>query len=414
MPSFRFARPARLPVSGVLFAAFSLAAACSSKDEPLAPGPGTSGNSPGGTGNATAGTGVNGGTTSTGGTSVIVNGGTNSPSASGSSPGGSSSTGGNPAGGNAGTSSTAGNPGSSGSPAGGNSAGGTGGSGGLEEGDTPPWRPLNVQASLGEHVHGDAGMDARAKSLGKLAVDLGVNSGGYISWLAKRGYHSMGAPCGACPAPNLGGSRDEVGTCRMGEFATAEAAVKQKLTSLHQQYPEEDWGYFLNEDGSVRWSDVAISGISHGATTAAIAGRIGARMWRIVSRSGPRDNTCGLGNGQCTVPLSTPSYDANCPDSDVASWLDQPSKTPMNRFYALVGTTDGQCGDIMFNMKRTGYIGEPVLFNMPGAVLTGSNQFFSTQGGHYDFLRAPDGVPNTNEALNIAFGIPAENQNPAF
>ena len=135
-------------------------------------------------------------------------------------------------------------------------------------------------------------------------------------------------------------------------------------------------------------------------------------MWRIVSRAGPRDNECG--NGDCTLPLTTPSYDPACPDSDVASWLDQPSKTPMNRFYALVGTGDGQCGDIMFNMKRTGYIGVPKLFNMAGADLSGTNQFFSTEGGHYDFLRAPDGVTNTDAALNIAFAIPPENQNPDF
>jgi hypothetical protein len=115
-----------------------------------------------------------------------------------------------------------------------------GGMGGLEEGDTPPWRPLDVYAAPGEHQHGNAGMDTRApKLLGKLAVDIGVNSGGYISWLAKRGYHSIGAPCGSCPAPNLGGSRDEVGNCRLEEFMTTEASVKQTLTNLHAQFPEE-------------------------------------------------------------------------------------------------------------------------------------------------------------------------------
>jgi hypothetical protein len=403
-----------LIVASATLAVASALPACSSKEEPpIAPGPSTSGSNQGGSQASTAGTGSSaGGSNATAGTPS--NGGSAGPGNGGVGPqGGGSSTAGGPSGGNAGTGITGGAPG--GAPAGGSDAGGTGGTGGLEEGDTPPWRPLKVDASIGEHVHGNAGMDTRAKKmLGKLAVDIGVNSGGYISWLAKRGYHSIGAPCGSCPAPNLGGGRDEVGECRMQEFATTAASVKQTLTKLHADFPEEDWGYFLNQDGSVRWSDVAITGISHGATTSAIAGRIGERMWRVVSRAGPRDNTCGAGNGQCSVPLSTPSYDPACPDSDVASWLDQPSKTPMNRFYALVGTTDGQCGDIMFNMHRTGYIGQPVLFNMPGAVLTGSNQFFSTQGGHYDFLRAPDGVPNTNAALNIAFGIPPENQNPDF
>ncbi len=62
----------------------------------------------------------------------------------------------------------------------GNSPGGAGGMG-VDPEDTPPWRPLDVFAAAQEHQHGNAGMDARAKSLGKLAVDIGVNSGGYIS-----------------------------------------------------------------------------------------------------------------------------------------------------------------------------------------------------------------------------------------
>ena len=284
----------------------------------------------------------------------------------------------------------------------------------MDEGmDTPPVRPLNVTAAPVEHVHGKAGMDGRAKWLGKLVVDIGVNDGGYSGFLAKRGYHSLGAPCGACAAPNLGNSRDEVGTCRLTEWATTQKSVKDQLTSLQGQYPEEDWGYFLNADGSVRWSDVAITGISHGATTAAISGRLGARMWRIVSRSGPRDNECGLGNGQCSAPLSTPSYDVACPDAKVASWLDQPSKTPMSRFYALVGMMDGQCGDIMFDMHRTKYLGVPTIADEAGAVITGTNQFFFKNQGHYDFLAANGGA-GIAAALNIAFAIPPENQTPTF
>jgi hypothetical protein len=293
-------------------------------------------------------------------------------------------------------------------------AGTSSGGGGLEPGDTPPWRKLNVIAATGEHTHGSAGVDTRAKLLGKLAVDVGVNSGSYSSWLAKRGYHSIGAPCGACAAPNLGAGREAVGTCREGEFANTAASVKATLTSLQQQYSEEDWGYFLNQDGSVRWSDVAITGMSHGATTAAVAARVSVRMWRVVSRSGPRDNGCGKAGGVCTLPLSTPSYDAACAPKDVAAWLDTPSKTPINRFYGLVGTTDVECGDIMFNMQYAKYPGAPVLWNMPGAVLTGTNQFFSTEGGHLDWLQAANVPMNTDEVLNIAFGIPPENQHPNF
>jgi hypothetical protein len=273
-----------------------------------------------------------------------------------------------------------------------------------------------VTAAVGEHVHGNAGLDTRAKMmLGKLVVDIGVNAGGYVSYLAKRGYHSIGAPCGACAAPNLGAGRDTVGDCRLNtEFANTAKSVKDALTSLQGQYPEEDWGYFLNADGSVRWSDVAITGMSHGATTAAVAGRLGARMWRVVSRAGPRDDTCGNNGGVCTMPLSTPSYDPNCMPAEIASWLDKPSLTPIERFYGIDGITDVECGDIMFDMHYAKYPGVPTLFDMPGAVLTGTNQFFSTAGGHLDFLGAANKPMNTEAVLDIAFGIPPENQNPNF
>jgi len=292
------------------------------------------------------------------------------------------------------------------------------GDGGLEPGDTPPWRPLNVTAPPAQYIHmvdGDsAGIDTRAKPIGKLAVDIGVNSGSYQSWLGMRGYHVMGAPCGNCAAPNLAAGRDVVGTCRMGEFAMTQAHVLAALNTLAAQFPTEDWGYFLNQDGTVRWSDVAITGMSHGATTAAVAGRIGVRMWRVVSRSGPRDDTCGVGvSPTATFEAANPPWMANCPLADIASWMDMPSITPIDRFYGLVGTTDVEYGDIMFDMNRTMYPGPPVQWNVAGAVLTG-NQFYSTVGGHLDWLAAADVPINTDEALNIAFAIPAANQNPTF
>jgi hypothetical protein len=183
---------------------------------------------------------------------------------------------------------------------------------------------------------------------------------------------------------------------------------------LQTKYPEEDWGFFENKDGSVRWSDVAITGLSHGATAAAVAGHIGARMWRIVSRSGPRDNICGLPAGKCSAPISTPNYDPACPDTKVASWLDEQSKTPMDRFYGLVGMMDDQCGDIMFDMHRTKYAGAPLIFDADGVDLTKTNQFFAATQGHYDFLAGVTGVKNGAAVLNIAFAIPTEDQTPKF
>lgn len=354
----------------------------------------------------------------------------------GTTPGGSMSTQGGSATGGTSTTGGAGGAGSAGDAVGGTSSGGMpmGGSGGSTTGGTamggsdadpcgmPPWKKLEVTAAIGSHIHGGAGIDNRAKTmLGKLVIDYGYQGGTYQSFLAKRGYHSIAAPTYTeCAAPDLDGSRTRVGDCRMGEFTTTTAQVIANLKMLQSQYPEEDWGYFLTQDGKdIRWSDVALTGLSHGATTAAVAGRIGACVWRVVSRSGPRDNLCGTDSGKtkCSAPLSTPTYDPNCPDAKVAAWLDQPSKTPMDRFYALVGMGDDQCGDIEFNMQRTKYLGVPTIFDMgtlDQATLDATHQFFSSTQGHLDFLAQPNLAKNTAAVLEKAFAIPPENQNPSF
>ena len=286
---------------------------------------------------------------------------------------------------------------------------------GVDPGDTPPSRPLNITATVGMHSHANSAVDTRAKSIGKLAVLLGVSSGGYSSWLGKRGYHEAWTSFAECNAPNLGAGRDAVGTCRLGEWATIEKNITATIVGNATAYPTEDWGYFLNTDGkTVRWSDVAFTGVSHGATTAEIIGRLGARVWRVVSCAGPRDNTCGKGTGTVPFDPNNPPYNPACPAADIASWLDMPSLTPMNRFYGLAGTTDVEYGDIMFNMHYTKYPGVPTQWNVPNPVIAGQNQFYSSEGGHLDFLNAANTPVNTDAVLNLAFAIPVENQNPTF
>jgi hypothetical protein len=349
---------------------------------------------------------------------------TGTPGAAGTGAGVAGSIGSAGAGGGAAGAGAAGQQGAAGTGAAGTGAAGVGAAGTGAAGsapdplDTPPWRPLNVTAAPGLHSHGsDAAVDTRAKSLGKLSVDLGVSGAGFSVWLAKRGYHAVGSSFGECNAPNLGAGRDAVGTCRMGEWQMVETKVTALIKGLAVSAPAEDWGYFLTQDGSsVRWSDVAFSGVSHGATTAAIIGRLGARVWRVVSSAGPRDNTCGKGPFSLPYDPAKPPFDPACPDSDVASWLDMPTKTPMERFYAIDGVGDGEYGDIMFHLQRTMYPGMPVQFDTAGAVLTGTNRFISMGGGHLDFLNSADSVKplNTNAVLNIAFAIPPANQNPTF
>jgi hypothetical protein len=115
-----------------------------------------------------------------------------------------------------------------------------------------------------------------------------------------------------------------------------------------------------------------------------------------------------------TYDPAHPPYNVNCPLADIASWLDMPTMTPMDRFYGLEGTTDVEFGDIMFNMMYTKYPGVPTQWNIPNPVLDGQHQFYSTVGGHLDFLNAANTPVNTDAVLDLAFAIPVANQNPTF
>jgi hypothetical protein len=405
-------------------------------------GPGGTGSSSGNAGTGSQGTGAAGngsgtaGSTGPGSGQAGDNGGTGTAGGNASGTAGSTGAGGTgtgTAGGNG--AGTAGSTGSGGSTTGtgGSGAGGTGvtttgtagatGTGGTgpDPCGTPPWRPLHVTATAALHAHGTmAAMDGRATSLGKLVVDLGVSGGGPPIWLIKRGYHGMGSSFAECAAPNLGAGRDAVGNCRLNtEWAKIKADTLAELQTLAKSNPEEDWGYFLTQDGmNVRWSDVAFHGVSHGATTAAIIGRLGACVWRAVSSAGPRDDTCGKGAPPFPLPYNSmsPPFDPNCPLADIASWLDMPTMTPMDRFYEIDGVTDSEFGDIMFDVDHTKYPGVPTQFDVAGAVLTQTNRFISAGGGHLDFLNSAENVKpmNTDAVLNIIFAIPPANQNPNF
>lgn len=310
--------------------------------------------------------------------------------------------------------------GTAGTSTGGTGQGGTGvGAGGDPNaaGDTPPLRPLNITAAKARHQHEAGGrpfaVDNRAPiMMGKLIIDLGVDSGGIYNFALNRGFHVYGGQIFHCDINY--DTREHNGDCRletvdgMDHDPMANVSYEQSLSGrlaagliqLHKDFPEEDWGYFLNADDTVRWSDVGITGFSHGAQTAARVGKA-MRVYRAVSRSGPRDNECGR-NGQ------TPPYDLNCDEKYISAWLDEPSKTPMDRFFGFVGMTDGQAGDDQFSMERMGYIGEPVDINTVPYPYNGSHRFLASGEGHSGFDNA-----KYWPALGIAWGVPQANMDYA-
>jgi hypothetical protein len=312
---------------------------------------------------------------------------------------------------------------------------GVSGAGGIGE-DIPPWRPLGITVSPGLHTHTTpsgltAGLDNRAaKMAGKVVLDIGVVSGGYEAYLGKRGFHVIGVKdVNDCTVNDWSQGRDFDGDCRFNNLdglphgtqktVTTEQAIMnqvfQTLTTFEKSYPGEGWGYFLTQDGKgVRWSDTIFTGISHGAQDAACFAHE-LRVSAAVSSSGPRDNTCGKGavpgnydpNNPPWFPLAATCDATHCCVDHIASWIDSPSATPIDRYYGFVGEADTQYGDIMFTMERMHFVGAPVNVTQVAAPYNGSHRFYANVG-HGALSEFPIA------AVNVAFGVLPENSNPTF
>jgi hypothetical protein len=384
---------------------------------------GTSGTS--GTAGSTsgAGTAATAGTTgASGGQGGAVAAGGNSGAGSGTGGGGGAGAGGNGTGGI----STGGNG------TGGISTGGVG-AGGTASSDTPPSRPLAVKATAGRHEHSflpsaaDAEVsfndktqlaifDNRApKLVGKLVLPFGGagetagSLGGQGEFCARRGFHVL-AIAAFQDYDIVLGDPDFYGDARRqvfdgithttkGEFANVKMVAadgvarrtQKALAYLHGKYPDEDWGYYLQPDGGVRWSDVIFTGMSHGASSAARFAML-VRAWRAVSVSGPRDNTCMSLNQD------------NC-GGVVAKWFDEEPATPIERFFAITGKTDAQHTQHLYAMEHMGYVGKAVAVRGAAPPYGGSHRFIA-DGGHQEFC----GQAAYDDACNLAFDVPLENR----
>lgn len=259
--------------------------------------------------------------------------------------------------------------------------------------------------------------------MGKLIIDLGVSSGGIYNFGVDRGFHTyggeiqLGSSGNQCTiyqgCPFQGNDEAHNGDCRWNTFdgmphgdsnadspeTSLSGRVQAALQELAVNAPGQGWDYFLDGNGNVRWSDVGITGYSHGAQSAALIA-VKQCIWRAVSRSGPRDNGCGNGayNG------SDPPYNPDCMNC-ISDWIDETPASPISHFYGFVGQGDSQYGDIMFTMERMGFIGEPV--DTGAADFGGSHRFFSG-GGHDDFTGG-----QYDNAMQEAWSVPQENMDYA-
>jgi hypothetical protein len=275
-------------------------------------------------------------------------------------------------------------------------------------------------------VNGDrpAAVDLRVPTImGKLVVNLDVSVGNIYEFAVDRGFHvyggeiQMGATGMQCEiyqgCPFMNNDQEHNTNCRWNTFDgmphgdqngdSVETSLSGKLKAALQELvanaPGEGWDYFLDGAGNVRWSDVGITGYSHGAQSAVMFA-VKQCMWRAVARSGPRDNGCGTGTGSGDFDPNNPPWNANCANC-ISTWLDETPASPISHFYGFVGLGDVQYGDIMWAMNHMGFLGDPVNISTtdPGE----SHRFYSG-GGHDDFTGA-----DFNTAMQKAWSVPQEN-----
>jgi hypothetical protein len=311
--------------------------------------------------------------------------------------------------------------------------GGTTGAGGASTtGDTAPWRdmmasdgmrhnvrfsaktadPTNAAMMDGASHPGDnqiAEVDASKPLKKKLCVVLpGIGNGpgqGIGDWAAGQGYHvfQVAYSNAISEAANGDTNLDTPGNTRMNQFdgkgRTPSNANTKRYDSIEGRLiaginylvdhdPGADWGWFLNKDGTMRWSDGCFIGYSYGASHLAVI----ARFVRI-----------GLG-----VSVSGPQSEGH-PD---ANWLKMPSATPVERLWGMWGTQDEPAPtDAGFKSHYTtttmllGYLGDVVHTTVGGQLgtppLMGSHRISVDGQGHTEFCA---GMPPLY--CNLMFALP--------
>ena len=91
-----------------------------------------------------------------------------------------------------------------------------------------------------------------------------------------------------------------------------EARILKMLTHLEQTQPQYGWGYFLDQNGGIRWDRIVVIGHSHGSGTGPLMAKLH-KVARAVALAGPDD-----------VVSDMPS-----------DWTKMASATPADRYYGL-------------------------------------------------------------------------------
>jgi hypothetical protein len=226
----------------------------------------------------------------------------------------------------------------------------------------------------------NAVLDTRVQPLGKLVVFLhGAGAptscgGGALSKLvASWGFHWF-APCylsdiGGCRLEAIEGV-DHHAFIDVKPPDSVERRVVQGLHHLATENAQGDWLYYLDGD-KPKWSQIIISGISHGASSAGLLG-----MYRNVSR---------------VVMLSGP-LDLN------QAWLKQTPITPIDRYFGFTHTLDEQHEGHLAAFETLKLPGTPTIVDGGAAPYGGSHRLVTS-------LPSADGHSSTGDG-NIESYVP--------
>jgi hypothetical protein len=161
--------------------------------------------------------------------------------------------------------------------------------------------------------------------------------------------------------------KDRVSWLNINEHDSFAYRTAMALKYMVTQDPGGDWGYFLNADGSVRWSDVYLVGYSYGSQTLAVVGKY-VRIGRGIATSGPVDE--GFPN---------------------ATWIKAASATPLERMFGLYGSSN--LDTKVQTATAAGWLGPPVTVNggATTADLMMGHQFILQGQGHSEFCAGDGG-----------------------
>jgi hypothetical protein len=271
--------------------------------------------------------------------------------------------------------------------------------------------PMAKNGHAGENQN--ARFDSSKPTKWKLIVLLpGIGGGpgglGTSGWIASQGYHEFDvAYDSAIPgAPNKPDPRASdpacVGNTRMNQFdakgrtpacgddnCSANAPTIQRADSIEERVmrglkhaaeldPMGGWDWYLNPDGTVRWSDAGFYGYSYGATHSAVIS-VYVRLGLVVVGSGP--------------------WNEGHPE---ATWIRTASATPGDRAYAIFGKLDGRYPDYANETKMLGWGPGPYPFEIPtltsGPLTTptpwymGSHSLQVDDQGHTEFCAGSNSV----------------------